>query len=228
MEEDLAKNRKKIIKDICEKLTTKEGKNLLTLYETFDERTRKRVKVKSLLETIAGVVLCALAGFGTFKIFTGDIQSGLFCTLTGVLIYLVFYVTIMSDTINDISLDTAILRNDFLLKQVLHTESIFGDDDDDDGSTPEIVMKPTDKAPKIKHNAFHCKKCGMIVESKSVHDFQSCKCGNFTDGGLEYIRRGGNLDDMEDLSDDDSWNKGWEAAKREYKRMKEEEEKNGK
>ena len=54
---------------------------------------------------------------------------------------------------------------------------------------------------KIKRNAFRCKKCGMVVESKSVHDFQECKCGNFTDGGLEYVRRGGNIEDMEDLSE---------------------------
>ncbi len=52
-----------------------------------------------------------------------------------------------------------------------------------------------------KRNAFRCKKCGMVVESKSVHDFQSCKCGNFTDGGLEYVRRGGKIEDMEDLSE---------------------------
>lgn len=41
----------------------------------------------------------------------------------------------------------------------------------------------------------------MVVESKSVHDFQECKCGNFTDGGLDYIRRGGKIEDMEDLSE---------------------------
>lgn len=54
---------------------------------------------------------------------------------------------------------------------------------------------------KIKRNAFRCKRCGMVVESKSVHDYQQCACGNFTDGGLEYIRRGGNLEDMEDMSE---------------------------
>ena len=27
-----------------------------------------------------------------------------------------------------------------------------------------------------------CKKCGMILESKSQHDLQECKCGNFIDG----------------------------------------------
>ena len=51
---------------------------------------------------------------------------------------------------------------------------------------------------EISQNAFYCKKCKMTVESKSVHDYQKCKCGNFTDGGLDYIRRGGNTADMED------------------------------
>ena len=51
---------------------------------------------------------------------------------------------------------------------------------------------------ELVKNAFKCKKCGQLVESKTRHDFATCKCGNFTDGGLEYIRRGGNLDDMED------------------------------
>lgn len=50
-------------------------------------------------------------------------------------------------------------------------------------------------------NAFRCKKCGMVVESTSRHHFAQCKCGNFTDGGTDYIRRGGNLEDMEDLSE---------------------------
>ena len=54
---------------------------------------------------------------------------------------------------------------------------------------------------KITRNAFCCKKCGMVVESKTRHDFQECKCGNFTDGGLDYIRRGGKIEDMEDLSE---------------------------
>lgn len=54
---------------------------------------------------------------------------------------------------------------------------------------------------KIKRNAFRCKQCGLVVESKTVHDFQECRCGNFTDGGHEYIRRGGNFDAMEDLSE---------------------------
>lgn len=41
----------------------------------------------------------------------------------------------------------------------------------------------------ITNRAF-CKLCRMEVESKSVHDFCSCRCGNLSvDGGREYIRR---------------------------------------
>ncbi len=41
-------------------------------------------------------------------------------------------------------------------------------------------------------NLAKCKRCGDIIESKSVHDFQMCSCGSvFVDGGEEYLRRGG-------------------------------------
>lgn len=52
----------------------------------------------------------------------------------------------------------------------------------------------------IKRNAIKCLKCGDIIESKSVHDFQQCSCGAaFIDGGHEYVRIGGNLADIETL-----------------------------
>jgi hypothetical protein len=36
-----------------------------------------------------------------------------------------------------------------------------------------------------------CARCGDIIESKSVHDFQQCKCESiFIDGGDEYLRCG--------------------------------------
>lgn len=54
----------------------------------------------------------------------------------------------------------------------------------------------------IKRNAIRCKKCGDIIESKSVHDFQMCSCqSSFVDGGHEYIRVGGYPDDIEFLSE---------------------------
>jgi len=38
-----------------------------------------------------------------------------------------------------------------------------------------------------------CKKCGAVLTSKFVHDFQQCGCSNetFIDGGNEYTRIGG-------------------------------------
>lgn len=48
-------------------------------------------------------------------------------------------------------------------------------------------------------NKIKCKKCGNIIESKSIHDFVKCKCGSvFTDGGLEYQRVGWPEGNMED------------------------------
>lgn len=57
---------------------------------------------------------------------------------------------------------------------------------------------------KIIKNAIRCKKCGDIIESKTVHDLVSCKCGCCSvDGGLQYIRRmfDKSPDDYEELSE---------------------------
>ncbi len=62
---------------------------------------------------------------------------------------------------------------------------------------------------KIIHNRVKCKNCGEVIESKSVHDWVCCKCfhksngetGCFTDGGHEYIRRGGNPEYIEDMDE---------------------------
>lgn len=56
--------------------------------------------------------------------------------------------------------------------------------------------------PKIIRNAIRCKKCGDIIESKTVHDFKFCSCGSCAvDGGHDYLRRCGNLGDWEELSE---------------------------
>lgn len=44
-----------------------------------------------------------------------------------------------------------------------------------------------------KVNKIKCLKCNTELESKSVHDFQSCECGSFVDGGLDYCRIGGDF-----------------------------------
>ena len=59
---------------------------------------------------------------------------------------------------------------------------------------------------KIKHkiirNRAKCKLCGDIVESFSVHDYRECSCGNASvDGGRDYLKRSGNPEDMEDMSE---------------------------
>ena len=70
--------------------------------------------------------------------------------------------------------------------------------------------------PRIIRNAIRCKKCGDIIESKTVHDFKFCSCGSCAvDGGRDYIRRCGNREDWEELSevekveDKDSLTSSW-------------------
>ena len=54
---------------------------------------------------------------------------------------------------------------------------------------------------KILVNKIQCKKCKDIIESKNVHDFKWCTCKSIAvDGGLEYLRRIGNLEDIIELS----------------------------
>ena len=53
----------------------------------------------------------------------------------------------------------------------------------------------------IIRNSAHCNRCGAEIESRSRHDFQQCQCGAiFVDGGHDYLRRGGNKEDLVDTS----------------------------
>lgn len=55
---------------------------------------------------------------------------------------------------------------------------------------------------KIIHNKIRCKKCGKIIESTSTHDFKWCSCGACAvDGGHDYLKRSGNQEDWEELSE---------------------------
>ena len=55
---------------------------------------------------------------------------------------------------------------------------------------------------KILRNAIRCKHCGDVIESRSTYDFKPCKCGRcFVDGGLDYLRWGGDPEDYEDLAE---------------------------
>ena len=58
--------------------------------------------------------------------------------------------------------------------------------------------------PPKHETIIKCKKCGDIIESKTVHDFKWCSCGACAvDGGREYLRRVGEFDSWEDLSETD-------------------------
>lgn len=55
---------------------------------------------------------------------------------------------------------------------------------------------------KITRNAARCRKCQDVIESRSVHHWIACDCGAiFVDGGREYLRRGGDPENFEDLSE---------------------------
>ena len=64
-------------------------------------------------------------------------------------------------------------------------------------------MNPKILRPKRLRNRCQCRKCLDIIESKHRHDFVQCKCGAiFTDGGIDYIRRGFiDANDIIDLSE---------------------------
>jgi hypothetical protein len=54
----------------------------------------------------------------------------------------------------------------------------------------------------VVRNMCQCALCLDVIESKSRHAFVNCKCGAiFTDGGTSYIRRGGQLDKIIDMSE---------------------------
>ncbi len=56
----------------------------------------------------------------------------------------------------------------------------------------------------IRMNKMKCRKCGDIIESTSVHDFKYCSCGSCAvDGGMEYLKRVGEREDWEELSEYD-------------------------
>jgi hypothetical protein len=53
----------------------------------------------------------------------------------------------------------------------------------------------------ILSNQLKCLKCGDTPYSAHVHDFRHCKCGAMAvDGGMEYIRRLGDPDNIEEMS----------------------------
>lgn len=58
------------------------------------------------------------------------------------------------------------------------------------------------KKEEISSNKIKCKKCGDIIESKSTNDYKKCSCGAVAvDGGKDYLKRMGNEENYEELSE---------------------------
>lgn len=74
-----------------------------------------------------------------------------------------------------------------------------------------VYVDDDDEEIELIRNRCKCKKCGDIIESKSVHDFVRCKCGAcFTDGGLDYIHRGGDCEPLDEFIKVKGFTKGKE------------------
>lgn len=74
---------------------------------------------------------------------------------------------------------------------------------DREGTTENgtFVKEQEEPEPKGKliRNRCKCNKCGDVIESKSIHDFVRCKCGECsTDGGTDYIHRSGDCAEMDE------------------------------
>ena len=55
---------------------------------------------------------------------------------------------------------------------------------------------------KIVVNRAQCKQCRDIIESTHRHDYISCRCKAIAvDGGHDYLKRVGNLDDVIELAE---------------------------
>lgn len=61
----------------------------------------------------------------------------------------------------------------------------------------EGILGPLDDDSRRFPNRFRCRKCGTLCVSRFRHDFASCLCGNFVDGGNDYSRAGGAFEDMD-------------------------------
>jgi len=58
------------------------------------------------------------------------------------------------------------------------------------------------KMKKLLSNKARCKICHSIAESTARHHLCFCSCGAiFVDGGTSYLRRGGDISAIEDLSE---------------------------
>ena len=57
-----------------------------------------------------------------------------------------------------------------------------------------------EKKEEIISNKIKCKKCGDIIESKGTNGYKKCSCVA-VDGGKDYLKRIGNEENYEELSE---------------------------
>lgn len=58
------------------------------------------------------------------------------------------------------------------------------------------MKRGAEMGSKCLINKIQCKKCGDVIESKTVHDYRMCSCGAVAvDGGHDYLRRTGKRQD---------------------------------
>lgn len=111
----------------------------------------------------------------------------------------------IKDAIGDVLVTVIILSDILGYDPIECLEGALGIIQKRTGHTSEgMFIKDVKDEPErqIIRNRCKCKKCGDIIESKDRHDYVECKCGAiFTDGGLDYVRRGGNVEDIEDMSE---------------------------
>lgn len=59
-----------------------------------------------------------------------------------------------------------------------------------------------ERKEEIISNKIKCKKCGDVIESKNTNDYKRCSCGAVAvDGGKDYLKRMGNEENYEELSE---------------------------
>ena len=59
-----------------------------------------------------------------------------------------------------------------------------------------------EKKEEIISNKIKCKKCGDIIESKGTNDYKNCSyVAVAVDGGKDYLKRMGNEENYEELSE---------------------------
>jgi len=67
--------------------------------------------------------------------------------------------------------------------------------------TQPVHFPKDEKKRRIKLNSIKCTRCGTVLVSTYVHDFNGCKCVEesrvYVDGGKDYLRRlGGNYEEL--------------------------------